>query len=282
MTQGAPTLDNRLKDAKPSGEAYAALEVTAYTPPNVDWNDVESQDEEGLWVYDVFTPPQIFWDSEKEELVPKPPVPPPPPPPFGVEFRSIARELYRLQFEGFFAALSGEINDGKIQIYDNRIKRTFRGKVGKTFSKGKFKILSAEEKRDVDSQGMIDRYIVVVIQDLEINKEITFREERKIYLENKQILKFETTNPPYDIQEIVVREKGETFTLGEDTFTLTDFSFDNQTATLKKESPILEEPVEETLSVLSAAAAKEQAKEAEVDNTDTSTGGSPDNFLDFF
>ncbi|HVU24843.1 MAG TPA: hypothetical protein VHE13_12025 [Opitutus sp.] len=60
----------------------------------------------GGWVYDVFTPPEIFYDARTKAFSITPPevapaLPVPVAAPFGLELRSVSQPLFRLQLVGF-------------------------------------------------------------------------------------------------------------------------------------------------------------------------------------
>jgi hypothetical protein len=74
------------------------------------WDAPPAQRRGKDWVYDVFTPPEIFYDERSKQFSISPPLPEPvvedkaevaPPPPFGLELVGVRRALFRLQLIGY-------------------------------------------------------------------------------------------------------------------------------------------------------------------------------------
>lgn len=104
---------------RPGGRAAAPairLSGASYTPSGRDapevkavtWEAPAAQHRGAEWVYEVFTPPEIYYDPHTQAFSITPPAltaeteeKPPEPPPFGLELREVRRPLFRVQLVGF-------------------------------------------------------------------------------------------------------------------------------------------------------------------------------------
>ncbi len=100
--------------ARGAAKGKAAISSSAYTPVAHDapvvktetWPAPPAQRRGREWVYDVFTPPEIFYDERTKQFSITPPVLEPPktevaPAPFGFELVGVKRALFRLQLVGY-------------------------------------------------------------------------------------------------------------------------------------------------------------------------------------
>jgi hypothetical protein len=98
------------KTSRAAPEPRVKLSASGYTPAGRDapasrtevWPAPKAQ--EGGWVYDVFTPPEIYYDARTKAFSVTPPELTPPKAeaaPFGLEVLEVRRPLFRLQLVGF-------------------------------------------------------------------------------------------------------------------------------------------------------------------------------------
>lgn len=95
----APTFKAPTAGGPPA--AYAVSGLTAPTVLTSDWKAPGPQSAGGKWLFQVFTPPRIYY-ANGEFVVDTPGIIVPPPPPFGVELVAIKPDHFRLQVVGFY------------------------------------------------------------------------------------------------------------------------------------------------------------------------------------
>lgn len=260
VTQGKGDANNPLLNQAPSGAAYAPIAAPTFSELDSAWPDPVAQDDKGLELYDVFTPPKIFW--KPPQFVFEPWLPASIPVPFGLELLAVDRELYRIQVEAYFASTSGQDKDAKIQFYDYKTKSSFRGSVGDKFPEHAVEILDFSVTREVNDDGTILRVPHVAIKDLDSGKDITLTTDERLYIPDQFELRMSTVSP-YRQENFSWQKTGDTHTAGDATFELLDFDFDNQTASVEKQSPDLESPETETLFAVGNLKAESTTSAAE-------------------
>lgn len=259
----------------PTGPAYQSISKPDIVPVASDWPEPVPQDAEGQWMYDVFTPPKIWWDQENQLFVAVSPfVPATAKPPFGLQLVRIERPLYRIQLDAYFQRPEGTL----IQLRDVETGETLRGKEGEAFDESDVVIKSFKVERISAEDGRITQVPSVIILDRRINEEVTIS-SGPLYLEGQVTILLSTTNPPYAIQEYSLQQQGDTVQVDEDTFTLLEFDFDKQTARVEKSSPHLEEKEVQSLKASGTPREPVPAAEPQQQTTTSETGSS---FFDLF
>lgn len=225
--------------APPSGDSYSAIRVPDFGGETVEWLEPEHQSFGPLWVYDVFTPPKIYFNEETNEFLPEPPRPPVGPPPFGLQLVEIKQELYRLQFDGYMDAPSGKPEDAILLFDDVEAGRLTRGSVGTKNEEGNFTVVAFEVRRE-EKDGLLRRVPMVTILDERLGREVVLTEAERLTLKDEIITILQGTEPDFPLFEVPA--EGGTITIGESIFTVSNISFDNQSVTVEKTDPELEEP----------------------------------------
>lgn len=290
MRSGAVTSAETLLAQQPGGPAYEAVAAPELEITQPKWPDPVAQDRDGLQIYDIFTPPKIYWDPIKGELVFQPVEEPEPPTPFGLELVSIERELFRVQLEAFFLSPEGTMEDSTVQFFNTKLGESIRGKMGDEFPEHGFSITDVKYRRVVleeEGSTTIRRVPTVTIVDLDQNgREIVLTTESKLFLEGKLTITLRTL-PPYEEAEFNWKQVGDTYQSGDATFTLQSFNFDNKTVTVEKTAPDLETPEVLTLSETAPRPAMQTESDTETEtvteaNEDDSTNNLSQGFENFF
>ncbi len=88
-----------------SGGDYQPASMSAPAAKPEVWVAPPAQKSGREWVYEVFTPPSIFYDARSQRFSVTPPTPAvelaPPPPPFGLELVRVERPLFPVQLVGY-------------------------------------------------------------------------------------------------------------------------------------------------------------------------------------
>lgn len=146
-----------------SGSVYEATSVEVVTPETKAWAEAPSQTAGEKWLYDVFTPPKIYYNTQTRQFTVVPPELTTAPivtendtpverigGEFGAELVSVSQSLFRLQLTGVF----GEGANARGMFKNQLTNRVQIGAMGKTFDDLKLVVteFSVERKR-VQGEG---------------------------------------------------------------------------------------------------------------------------------
>jgi len=254
MKNGDAGVESTVLDQQPSGPAYSAIQPPRMPEVDSAWVEPTPQDEAGLQLYDVFTPPKIWWDGKA--FIFEPPEPPEEAIPFGLALRAFEQELYRIQMEAFV----GRGESAQAQIFDSVTNQKYRGGVGAYFEEIDTTIVDLENPLEEGADGTFRRVPRVTLLDGGSGKEISLTTDERRYIPDEYKIHFETLFP-YPSEKFVWEEVGDTRGVGNVTFKLLDFNFDNKSATVEKTSPDRDSIEQETLNVTSQPAAANREPE---------------------
>lgn len=204
-----------------------------------DWGPPPRQSSGVDWVYDIFTPPRIFYDEANDRFIPRPPGPQDPEDVVAeVEFVGFEDEPYRIQLTGY---VGGE-EDPSI-IFDNL--ETDQGIVTKRNREEPQADMEVREftVHRIEEDGVVSRVAEAVIYDRRTGEEVVLVEEETKYRDEPAIALRTNENPP---RQINARE-GESFNVREYTYQLEDYSDDPPEITITKTGPDQGEPQRRTL-----------------------------------
>lgn len=264
----------------PGGKAYAPIAAPVFERKEVPWPAPQPQSEDGNWLFDVFTPPRIYWDPVAKKLVPEPWQPPEQAPPFALELVSIEQELFRIQLEAYFAANSGKPEETTVQFYDNEKQSSFRGTAGTTFKEHELSLDAFKTEREFNPDGSVITVATAEVTDLRSGEKLTLSASKKLYLPGKFEITLRTT-APLPAETFVWKSAGEKHAAGDATFTLDSFDLDAKTVTVTKVSPKLDAPATETLTI-SAPAPEKPAEAPQPEPKETNEPAAAGSFENLF
>jgi len=236
---------------EPRGGAYEPLPVPDVEAETSAWPDPVPQDEQGYEVYHIFTPPKIWYDPEAGEFIFNPPEPPTPPPAFGIKLIAVERQPYRVQLKGYIEAASGDFDDANIllDVYTNPTSPPSTintAQIGDEYPELGIRILDFENALVENPDGTVTRVPTLRLYDRLRDEEIILTSTERRFIEGAYIVRFYQADNPSN--RWVTTETGTSRQFGDNTYTLLDFDFDNQSATVEKSAPDLEAPRVEQLS----------------------------------
>lgn len=249
---------SKLDELRASSEV--AMPASEYAPVGIDaprvttktWPDPAAQSTGPKWIYDVFTPPEIYYDSaSKQFTVSEPRVGPIDvvDKPFGVELVEVRPDVFALQLVGYI----GEAEEARGNFVNTVTGDTIIGRSGKKISElgltiKEFKV----EKITIRSEGSMDTYITVasaVVVDDKTGDQVTLtNRERYIQGAPFAVLKVTGSNAEQKHKE------GARFTIDDVSYTVARITEEPPSVEIVKESPELKEPVKKTLTPAQAPA----------------------------
>lgn len=243
-----------------TGAPFEPLQPPSVSYTHTQWEEPPYQaPEDKAWRYGVFTPPKIYMDPKTGKLEEVPPEPPIPPPPFGLKLVSMAHPVYPITFEAYFDGGTGSVADASLMLYHTGLgKSSGIVGVGDTIEDWNIRVVDLDVEKTGDATSGIETIATVTIKDEKLGKVFSFSPGEIVELEDQNIITVKPSDPPGSSH--VWSEAGDTLRHSGSTYTLMQIDFDKRTITVKKESPVLEEPVTLTLIEKSAPVTKPTAQ----------------------
>ena len=247
-----------------NGSSRTTSESPLYVPANLSefrvstqlWAPPAAQSGGPEWVYDVFTPPEIYYDLANKRFTVTPPstaevvVVKPVEPPFGVELVNVKQDAFRLQLVGY----TGKPGNYR-GTFENAVSgKTILGQAGKKIPDLDLTIVSFEVKQNRTAQATGNTVII----ETEAVAQVSDDKTGEIFnLTNKNRLTKGTPIAYLKVDgssEPVAYKVGAKFSVADATFTVNSVSFETNEVVVTKESPSLKQPVTKTLTVAVPAA----------------------------
>ena len=256
------TLNQAGKNNAPGVGSRASGDSALYVPANLSefkvstqlWAPPVAQSGGALWVYDVFTPPEIYYDLDNKRFTVTPPSGPEVPlalpvPPFGVELVQVKQDAFRLQLVGY----TGKEGNYK-GTFENAVSgKTILGQKGKKIDELDLTIVNFEVKQVRTNQASGNTVII----ETEATAQVADDKTGEIFnLTNKSRLTKGTPIAYLKLEgsaEPVPFKVGAKFTVGDATFTVNSVSFEPNEVVVTKESPSLKQPEKKTLTNLASS-----------------------------
>ena len=239
-----------------SGEAstYVPAALNELQVNTQTWSSPGAQTRGPEWVYDVFTPPEIYYDAISKQFSVTPPsgvaVVVAAEPPFGVSLVQVKQDDFRLQLVGYTGS-EGNFSG----TFENTITgKTVIGRSGKKITDLDLTIRNFDVKRIRTKQEKGMELI-----HTEATAEVVDDKTGEVYnLTNQSRL---TKGTPIALLKVdgaaepITCKAGAKFTAGDASYTVTSVSAEPAEVVVVKESPALKEPVTKTLNLAAPVSA---------------------------
>ncbi len=242
--------------APSSGAAYEPSAIKIITPETRSWAEATPQKAGEKWIYDVFTPPKIYYNTQTKQFTVVPPEPtplveigkpdetlPPPVSEFGLDLVKVDQPLFRLQLVGYV----GEGAQARGNFLNVRTGAVVFGTTGKKLPDLKLEIVrfSAERKVVPQAGGTTLRYVEVaaVVRDTETGAEIVLDPKGRVP-DGPPIVTFKAA----DGAERVAKS-GDVFIVGDTTYRVGDLVVEPPSAVVTREGPSVPAPETKTLVI---------------------------------
>ena len=255
FVQQASISDLRIPPVAPSaGSVYEPSAVKVVTPETRRWAEAPSQKAGEKWIYDVFTPPKIYYNTQTKQFTPVPPRPTEFEDPdkdkdklvvseFGLDLVKVEQPQFRLQLIGTI----GEGPQARGNFLNVKTGAVIFGTTGKKIPDLNLEIVrfSAERKVVPKPGGTTLRYVEVaaVVRDTVTGVETVLDLNERIP-EGPVLATFKAA----DGSEHTVKS-GDVLTLGEMTYKVGDLVVQPPSAVVTREGPASPTPETKTLII---------------------------------
>ncbi|MBR4598129.1 MAG: hypothetical protein IKO42_07030, partial [Opitutales bacterium] len=129
--EGAAEQQSAALKLSPSGAPWSEIEVPKLNPETAStWEPVKPQDEEGLWLFQLFTSPKIWVDADGQFIVEPPLKKETIKKYFGYKYGSLKNDEYPIRPKGYTVSADGKI----VQLWDGEKNMLMQGKVNEEIS----------------------------------------------------------------------------------------------------------------------------------------------------
>jgi hypothetical protein len=231
--------------AELSAQPYTAAVKEATVAKADAWSNPAAQSRGRDWIYDAFTPPEIFYNTRSKQFSVKPPsslAEGEPEEAFGVELVSVRPEVFRLQLIGYAG------NDGAWRgTFENFLSgEVFLANAGQRVPKLGLVVQSLDvrlQKIPVgDGGSSVQRVAVAVVRDERTGAETTLNHRERCF--TGTVSAFVIAQGDRTPREV---RAGDTFKLGEATYRIERVQANPPAVEITKESAALGQPDRRTL-----------------------------------
>ncbi|MGZ0656665.1 hypothetical protein ACWPKO_06540 [Coraliomargarita sp. W4R53] len=211
--------------------AYAPVPLSPAQSVEANWPEVEAQPAGPKWIYDVFTPPQIYIDLTTGEFSADPPVKLAPPVPFGVYLAGIERKPYRLQLEGYIEEDRSDASKTLLLMFNEEAQKQVRVRPGDESAEAEFKLIDFDIERIRDGDNNIEIVAKATILDQRTGVEVVLTHGERRYDSGVTVFirSDEDSSFVQELTEAPAEFKGPT---GE--YTLQEINLEESTVTVEK------------------------------------------------
>ncbi len=215
--------------------AYVPAGIDAPTVSTSTWPSPPSQTRGAEWVYDVFTPPEIYYNAETKQFSVTPPVGPdtvkPAEVPFGLDLVQVKQDVFRLQLVGYV----GNAGDYRGTFENTVTGETFLARAGKKIPALDLTVRTFEVKRTLvpapDSMPIYEVVATAVVVDDKTGDEVTLsNKERRIKGTPIAVLK------PTGSDQVFEQKAGTSFKVGDVTYTVNTVTAEPAVVEVTKET----------------------------------------------
>ncbi len=228
---------------------YQYEAIPTAEPKQANWPEPVPQSAGPEWIYDVFTPPEIYID-QSGNFVPTGWKPTPPPPPFGVYLSDIARKPYRIQLEGYIEEDRTDPSKSLLLLFDEEEQKQVRLRPGNESVASEFKVISFSITRLRDANGNIEVDAKASVLDSRTGKEVVLTHGQRLFLEDVTVIVRSDEFPDFRKE---LTESPSTFESPTAKYTLLEINLEESTVLVEKHA-LHNEPAERrTLEARSTA-----------------------------
>ncbi len=237
------------------GDQWKNVDVPSLKLESKSWARVKPQDEEGLWLYQLFTSPKIWVDSDGKFIVEPPFQETLMRKTFGFKFGSVKNEPYSIKYKGYFIGPDQEV---MVQLYDEANNYSMIGKLNEEISvrkpmtgemmKSGIKVVNFEKKSEKDEEkGIVTHTTRVVLHDANLGRNVEIFSDKPTFLEEKRVLTLLPDSGQDKAWEI--KAVGDTFESPAGKYTVKELNFEDESVVVEKISPKGVTPPSQTIKL---------------------------------
>ncbi len=219
----------------PKGEKWQNKDISISAEEALEWPAVKPQDDRGLWLFQVFTPPKIWLDSKGNFIAEPPYKTEGEKKAFNLIFGEIVTAIYPIRYSGYTPPF--------ISLTDTRNNAVYMGKINEEITKevldnGAAKkmamgliIRSFNTKRELDkTQNVYIDYVTITIEDKNLGKTVTIYSDKPTPLPDERLMLIKSSSDAKF--KWTFKSVGESITSGSFKYTVKEMDMDKEYAVI--------------------------------------------------
>lgn len=217
---------------KAEGVEWKNVAVPKLEIQQIEWPEIRPQDEEGMWFFQVFTPPQIWVDKNGKFLTESPYIKEVARQAFALKYVGVSNEPYPIKYVGYLGTPEAPI----VQLQNLETKLGFIGKINEPIivpepSTGKpldlgLTLKSFDKRRVKNADNTVSDIVTLTLEDKKLGKLVTIESDKPTVLEDRRRM---TLSGP-DGLEWHVKGAGETKEIANAIYKVVSVDFDGGSA----------------------------------------------------
>lgn len=232
---------------QPADNPYQAVPIPDPETKEATWPEPEPQSSGPNWLYDVFTPPKIYLDSEGN-FTAEPPTPTAPPEPFGIFLAEMERQPYRIQMQGFSGDRS-KPEEAVLFFYDEERGLRFFIREGQTNAESEIEVLNFTIDRQIYNQSNVEVTAIATILDQRSGHEVNLNDDETLFEAEVNVVFLSEQDP--DVEVALTVEPSDpvnSFETSTGQYILKEINLEERIVTVEKQETEESEPKTRTLS----------------------------------
>lgn len=226
-----------------TGGDYEPIPAPVRTRTEVTWS--EPREQPSGFIYDVFTPYEIYLTPDGEFTQVNPNVVILPEDQWEIDLLAIERPLYRVQLEGYIEEVPGDMSKALILFLDAETGNSVRGRIGQSKDAAAFEVVDFSIERKMENGGII-KTAIAVIKDLRDGKEYTLTDAEPLYSDSVKVILASNKQPELNLE---FSAAGASFSTESGNYVLEEINLEESTVSVKKLGDDVNEPIVKSLSV---------------------------------
>jgi len=228
----SPPLDESLLKRAPNADSWEPPSFTKSEPSSEPWVAPTAQHEDGFWLYDIFTPPGIYFDEKRGRFIARDLFEDPD---SCLVLDSFERIPYRIQFSAWVSEL--DYSDPQGLLYCSDTANAILVKAGDHCEAENFTVLAFDYILK-ESHGATTRVARITLYDRHLGKEVVLTSPNKASHSDWVIHCHLASDSD---SHYAFRAIGDSFKINDVSFTMLDFDPERETATIEKSSSAVSE-----------------------------------------
>lgn len=221
------------------GATWKSIEIPKLKLETKAWNRVAAQDEEGLWLYQLFTSPKIWVDTDGSFIAEPPFQTEAESKIFGFRFGGVKNDPYPIKYKGFYIDPDG---NRTVQLSDETTNRFLKGKIGEEIQpltgkplKTGIVVKNFDAKSVKQKDGTLKRQTTVTLFDSKLNREIEIYSDKPTFLDESRVMVLNPDSSQTPVWN--VKSVGDTVEANGIKYVVKELDFDNETVVIEKQLP---------------------------------------------